>query len=158
MSSLRNSPHKRSFQQFNSSQSSAWKSLRVQLVPPPVLEETCGVHVKKYITKGQRWEERPGSWMVEKLRNLAPYPFYSFIWLPCRKERLWIERDFVNNNLLDLSFCNWSVLPLYRQDKIAKMLSRGAFFAWRAPILSWPRIMCSQVRMLKFLEPPREMP
>ena len=35
---------------------------------------------------------------------------------------------------------------------------RGAFFAWRAPILSWPRIMCSQVRMLKFLEPSREMP
>ena len=34
----------------------------------------------------------------------------------------------------------------------------GAFFAWRAPILSWPRIMCSQVRMLKFLEPSREMP
>ena len=24
---------------------------------------------------------------------------------------------------------------------------RGAFFAWRAHILSWPRIMCSQVRM-----------
>ena len=36
--------------------------------------------------------------------------------------------------------------------------SRGAFFAWRAPILSWPRIMSSQVRMLKFLEPSREMP
>ena len=35
---------------------------------------------------------------------------------------------------------------------------RGAFFAWRAPILSWPRIMYSQVRMLKFLEPSREMP
>ena len=35
---------------------------------------------------------------------------------------------------------------------------RGAFFVWRAPILSWPRIMCSQVRMLKFLEPSREMP
>ena len=35
---------------------------------------------------------------------------------------------------------------------------RAAFFAWRAPILSWPRIMCSQVRMLKFLEPSREMP
>ena len=26
---------------------------------------------------------------------------------------------------------------------------RGAFFAWRAPIVSWPRIMCSQVRRLK---------
>ena len=120
MSSLRNSPHKRSFQQFNSSQSSAWKSLRVQLVPPPVLEETCEVHVKKYITKVPRWEERPGSWMVEKLRNLALLP-YSCMWLPCRKGRLWIERDCVNNDLLDLSFCNWSVLPLYRQDKIAKM-------------------------------------
>ena len=35
---------------------------------------------------------------------------------------------------------------------------RGAFFAWRAPILSEPRIMCSQVRMLTFLEPSREMP
>ena len=36
--------------------------------------------------------------------------------------------------------------------------SRGAFFAWRAPILSWLRIMCSQVRMLNFLERSREMP
>ena len=35
---------------------------------------------------------------------------------------------------------------------------RGAFFAWRAPILSWPRIMWSQVHVLKFLEPSREMP
>ena len=35
---------------------------------------------------------------------------------------------------------------------------RGAFFVWRAPIVSWPRIMCSQVRMLKLLEPSREMP
>ena len=35
---------------------------------------------------------------------------------------------------------------------------RGAFFAWCAPILSSLRIMCSQVRMLKFLEPSREMP
>ena len=34
---------------------------------------------------------------------------------------------------------------------------RGAFFAWRAPILSWLKIMCSQVRMLTFLEPSREM-
>ena len=34
----------------------------------------------------------------------------------------------------------------------------GAFFVWRAPILSWPRMMCSQVRKLKFLEPSREMP
>ena len=41
---------------------------------------------------------------------------------------------------------------------VAKTMYRGAFFAWRAPILSWPRIMCSQVRMLKFLEPSREMP
>ena len=29
---------------------------------------------------------------------------------------------------------------------------RGAFFVWRAPIVSWPRIMCSQVHMLKILE------
>ena len=36
--------------------------------------------------------------------------------------------------------------------------NRGAFFAWRAPILSWPRIMCSQVRVLNFLEPSRKMP
>ena len=34
---------------------------------------------------------------------------------------------------------------------------RGTFFVWRAPIVRWPRIMCSQVRMLKFLEPSREM-
>ena len=43
------------------------------------------------------------------------------------------------------------------QEKI-EAKDRGAFFAWRAPILSWPRIVCSQVRMLIFLEPPREMP
>ena len=36
--------------------------------------------------------------------------------------------------------------------------SRGAFFAWRAPILSWPRIMCSQMHILKCLELLREMP
>ena len=29
---------------------------------------------------------------------------------------------------------------------------RGAFFVWRAPILSWPKIMRSQERMLKFLD------
>ena len=47
------------------------------------------------------------------------------------------------------------ILPTMR---ISQSTSRGAFFAWRAPLLSWPRIMCSQVRMLKFLEPSREMP
>ena len=36
--------------------------------------------------------------------------------------------------------------------------NRGAFFAWRAPNLSWSRIMWSQARMLRFLEPSREMP
>ena len=39
-----------------------------------------------------------------------------------------------------------------------KVRSRGTFFAWRTPFLSWPRIMCSQMRMLKFLEPSQEMP
>ena len=33
----------------------------------------------------------------------------------------------------------------------------GAFFVWPALILNWPRIMCSRVRMLKFLELSREM-
>ena len=40
----------------------------------------------------------------------------------------------------------------------APLPNRGAFFVWRAPILSWPRIMCSQVCMLTFLESSREMP
>ena len=35
-------------------------------------------------------------------------------------------------------------------------LGQGCIF--RAPIMSWPRIMCSQVRMLKFLQQPREIP
>ena len=48
-------------------------------------------------------------------------------------------------------FCSCSILHSHPRGK-------GAFFVWRAPILSWPRIMCSQVRMLKFLEPSREMP
>ena len=43
-------------------------------------------------------------------------------------------------------------------EAILLAASRGAFFAWRAHILSWPRIMCSQVRMLKCLESSREMP
>ena len=41
---------------------------------------------------------------------------------------------------------------------LSSSMDRGAFFVWRAPILRWPRIMCSQVRMLNFLEPSREMP
>ena len=64
---------------------------------------------------------------------------------------------------------NWA-LSLYGASQISDATSsvllllftcivyRAAFFAWRAPILSWPRIMCSQVRMLEFLEPSREMP
>ena len=35
---------------------------------------------------------------------------------------------------------------------------RGTYFVWRAHILSWPRITCSQMRMLIFLEQSREMP
>ena len=45
---------------------------------------------------------------------------------------------------------------LWRESIVTFVLSpdRGAFFVWRPPILSQPRIMCSQVHMLKFLEPP----
>ena len=49
-------------------------------------------------------------------------------------------------------------LGTLRSCKKNLRVCRAAFFAWRVPILSWPRIMCSQVRMLKFLEPSREMP
>ena len=45
---------------------------------------------------------------------------------------------------------------MFRSAQSGICLTRGAFFAWRALILSWPRIMCSQVRMLTFLEPSRE--
>ena len=34
------------------------------------------------------------------------------------------------------------------KNNFDKSMYRGAFFVWRAPILSWPRIMCSQVRMI----------
>ena len=44
------------------------------------------------------------------------------------------------------------------QEDFALESNRGAFFAWHAHILSWLRVMCSQVRKLKFLEPSREMP
>ena len=47
--------------------------------------------------------------------------------------------------------CSTTILQLL-------LLYRGEFFVWRAPNGSWPRIMCSQVGMLKFLEPWREMP
>ena len=60
-----------------------------------------------------------------------------------------------------LVICSWSsYIPavLVESYKVFHSLCRGAFFLWRALILSWPRIMCSQVRMLKFLEPSREMP
>ena len=57
---------------------------------------------------------------------------------------------------------NWQSANFYHHQlwKIIFNVSctRGAFFAWRAPILSWPRIMCSQVCILKFLEPSREIP
>ena len=36
--------------------------------------------------------------------------------------------------------------------------ARGAFFRLTCSHLSWPKILCSRVRILKFLEPPREMP
>ena len=35
-------------------------------------------------------------------------------------------------------------------DDFTQLAKRSAFFFWRAPILSWPRILCSQVRMSKF--------
>ena len=54
---------------------------------------------------------------------------------------------------LKVAFGLWS-----KRGMVGWISDRGAFFAWRAPILSWPRIMCSQLRMLKFLEPSREMP
>ena len=55
---------------------------------------------------------------------------------------------------------HFQLLPLQLEEPLLQLhladiiiiTARGAFFAWRAPILSWPRIMCSQVRMLKFLE------
>ena len=49
-------------------------------------------------------------------------------------------------------FCSNSLCLYYLLCKYISGV-RGAFFAWCAPIVSWPRIMCSQVRMLKFLEP-----
>ena len=65
-------------------------------------------------------------------------------------------------HLDDLCIYHWllmliislSIIPPERQVPG----TQGCIFAWSAPILSWPRIMCSQVRMLKFLEPSREMP
>ena len=60
---------------------------------------------------------------------------------------------------LSSSSYTWTSAPSWPSFPwVLSFKSRGAFFAWRAPILSWPRIMCSQVRMLKFLEPSREMP
>ena len=38
----------------------------------------------------------------------------------------------------------------YDDMRIVTSSYRAAFFVWRAPILSWPRITCSQVRMLTF--------
>ena len=48
----------------------------------------------------------------------------------------------------------------YKQGQLKMLISsycmsspRGTFFVWRAPIVSWARIMCSQVHMLNFVEP-----
>ena len=55
----------------------------------------------------------------------------------------------------------WKILSEMEVEppqKLVKLLTLwGAFFAWRAPILSWLRIMCSQVCMLIFLELSQEM-
>ena len=44
------------------------------------------------------------------------------------------------------------VMFLDQRRSVGPRVSRGAFFVWRAPIVSWPRIVCSQVRILRFLE------
>ena len=45
---------------------------------------------------------------------------------------------------------NWNVFSgYYDSARFELALCRGAFFAWRAPILSWPRIMCSQVKIFR---------
>ena len=63
--------------------------------------------------------------------------------------RIWAQ----SQNMGSLAFC--SIRPSSSIHSCLRSRShfheiRGAFFVWRAPILSWPRIMCSQVRMLKF--------
>ena len=81
----------------------------------------------------------------------------------------WLRDNFCLSSLMGqpvlsmlLKAVNTEISPkkvhaLAKCAKYALTFRRGAFFAWRAPILSWPRIMCSQVHMLKFLEPSREM-
>ena len=85
-----------------------------------------------------------------------PKTWFCIIWWLSNKMNITISlcllEDFFFSQPLPLDLCgphlSFSLLDT----------NRGAFFAWRAPILSWPRITCSQVRMLKFLEPSREMP
>ena len=70
--------------------------------------------------------------------------------------RCWIEIRF---SVEGVEFCIWwhSICrEIFCEFRF--QISRGAFFVWRAPMLSWPRIMCSQVSLLKFLEPSQEMP
>ena len=77
--------------------------------------------------------------------------------------RLW-PPEARPDNFFTRPTCNGSKRPSamlsIKHDQVQFRVSnaRGAFFAWRAPILSWPRIICSQVRMLEFLEPSQEMP
>ena len=85
-----------------------------------------------------------------------PKTWFCIIWWLSNKMNITISlcllEDFFFSQPLPLDLCgphlSFSLLDT----------NRGAFFAWRAPILSWPRITCSQVCMLKFLEPSREMP
>ena len=67
-----------------------------------------------------------------------------------------VQQQKQNNQRASKSWSNFSLAWFGSEQGI---LYRGAFFAWRAPILSWPRIKCSQVRVLfMFLEPSRKMP
>ena len=72
-----------------------------------------------------------------------------------RNEELWPSTTNQWSSVRNMFFAPNPQFTLH--CTLGRVSNRGAFFAWRAPILSRPRIMCSQVRMLKFLEPSREM-
>ena len=75
-----------------------------------------------------------------------------------QRRQWWYQND--NHTMtMKITLRQWQWYVNHTMTMKEKMIARtrGAFFAWRAHILSWPRIMCSQVRMLKFLESSWEM-
>ena len=95
---------------------------------------------------------------VISVSSKPPPGHHRPIWPPMT-DTWWLTHTYFVTHETGNDKAKWSVLTeIFSCLWSGHFRCRGAFFAWCAPVLSCPRIMCSQVRMLKFLEPSREMP